>query len=237
MKRLHLISGPRNISTAIMYSFAQRSDTEVIDEPFYAHYLTVTDAKHPGKEEVLQTMEPDPERVKQQVIFKDYTKPVVFFKDMAHHLIQMDLSFLNQLTNIFLIRDPRLLIISLAKVIENPVMRDVGIENEWHLYQKLKDGKAVVLDSEELLKNPQKVLTELCRQVEIPFGEAMLQWKAGPRPEDGVWAKYWYKNVHATTGFKPVVTDRNATIPDKLVPLLEECMPYYEKLKSLAIKV
>lgn len=236
MKRLHLISGPRNISTALMYSLAQRSDTTVVDEPFYGHYLNVTDADHPGKEEVLSTMEKDPEKVKQQVIFGYYAKPVVFFKDMAHHLIQMDLEFLNDLTNIFLIRDPKLLIISLSKVIYKPTMRDVGIQNEWEIYQQLNNKNAVIVDSEELLKDPPKVLRELCRRVNIPFEENMLQWQAGPRPEDGVWAKYWYKNVHSTTGFKRVITDRNVKILDHLKPLLEECIPFYNKLKALAIK-
>ena len=35
--RLNVWSGPRNVSTALMYSFAQRSDTRVVDEPLYAY--------------------------------------------------------------------------------------------------------------------------------------------------------------------------------------------------------
>jgi hypothetical protein len=44
-----LWSGPRNVSTALMYSFAQNEAVAVIDEPLYGHYLRVTGADHPGR--------------------------------------------------------------------------------------------------------------------------------------------------------------------------------------------
>ena len=56
-------SGPRNVSTAVMYSFAQRPDTAVIDEPLYGHYLRLTGAPHPGRDEVMAAMELDGHRV------------------------------------------------------------------------------------------------------------------------------------------------------------------------------
>ena len=31
----------------------------------------------------------------------------------------------------------------------------------------------------------------------------MLSWEAGGNPADGVWAPYWYGNVHRSTGFVP----------------------------------
>ncbi|NCW57866.1 MAG: HAD family hydrolase, partial [Gammaproteobacteria bacterium] len=40
--RIAMWSGPRNLSTALMRSFGNRSDTVVVDEPFYAHYLLAT---------------------------------------------------------------------------------------------------------------------------------------------------------------------------------------------------
>ena len=63
----------------------------------------------------------------------------------------------------------------------------------------------------------------------------MLRWKAGARPEDGSWAKYWYKSVHDSTGFGKYV-QKSEPFPEELKPLLEECIPYYEKLNTLAIK-
>ena len=57
--RIAMWSGPRNFSTAIMRSFENRRDTIVIDEPFYAHYLSRTGADHPGKDDVLISQSTD----------------------------------------------------------------------------------------------------------------------------------------------------------------------------------
>ncbi|MDP9438778.1 MAG: sulfotransferase family protein, partial [Actinomycetota bacterium] len=57
--RLSVWSGPRNVSTALMYAFRQRPDTLVVDEPLYGHYLKVTQAPHPGDDEVLAAMDTD----------------------------------------------------------------------------------------------------------------------------------------------------------------------------------
>ena len=104
--RICLWSGPRNISTALMYSFAQRDDTVVYDEPLYAHYLSKTPAReyHPGAEEVIATMENDGEKVVHELILGDQPKPVAFFKHMTHHLINLDLAFLSETVNVLLTR-------------------------------------------------------------------------------------------------------------------------------------
>ena len=104
--RINLWSGPRNISTALMYSFAQRDDTFVFDEPLYAHYLLTTNANHPGKEEIIKSMESDAAVVINKIILGEQRKPVLFFKQMVHHLVNIDESFINKTENIFLIRNP-----------------------------------------------------------------------------------------------------------------------------------
>ena len=73
--RITLWSGPRNVSTAIMYSFAQRSDTRVVDEPLYAHYLRVSGVEHPGRHEVLEAMEADGEKVVREVVLGPCDRP------------------------------------------------------------------------------------------------------------------------------------------------------------------
>lgn len=83
--------------------------------------------------------------------------------------------------------------------------------------------------------NPKKVLGELCERIGIPFDDAMLSWEASARPEDGSWAKYWYKSVHKSTGFEKYVRKADP-FPESLKPLLDECKPYYEQLNALAIK-
>src|SRR5690242_996759 len=145
MTYINLISGPRNISTALMYSFAQRSDTLVSDEPFYACYLSRTKANHPGKEEVLQVQSADDAIVWQQILQKK-EKPIFFIKNMAHHIEVINDQFLSQCVNIFLIRDPRQIIASYAQVIDNPTLRDIGIEYEYQLFEKIKNQKKIVID-------------------------------------------------------------------------------------------
>lgn len=237
IKRICLWSGPRNNSTALMYSFAQREDTKVVDEPLYAHYLRVTgaDEYHPGAAEVLQSMENSGKKVIQKML-GPYEKPVVFFKQMTHHLVDLDLSFLQHTVNIILTRNPREMLPSYATDIENPSMKDVGYAKHLELLEYLhkRGEEPLVLLSEKLLQNPRKMLDKLCCTIGIPFDETMLSWEKGPRPEDGVWAKYWYHNVHNTTGFKPYKPKREP-FPKHLEPLLEKCEPIYNRLCKLSL--
>lgn len=236
-KRICLWSGPRNISTALMYSFAQRSDTKVFDEPLYAHYLKETDADdyHPGADEVLETMESDGEKVVDMML-GSHDQPVVFFKQMTHHLVNLNLSFLKKTINIILTRDPREMLPSYAKEIEYPTMRDVGYEQHLELFEFLQNrgDEPVVLQSEKVLKDPLNTLNTLCTAIGIPFEKEMLSWEKGPRPEDGVWAKYWYQNVHNSTGFKPYQA-KTEPFPEHLKPLLADCLPIYEELCKYSI--
>ncbi|MEM8529120.1 MAG: hypothetical protein AAGG68_31100 [Bacteroidota bacterium] len=232
-------SSPRNISTALMYSFAQHSDFVVVDEPLYAHYLvhTDTEAKHPATEEILATMEQDGEQVVKEMLTQAYEQKNVLFKQMTHHLVELNIDFLAQMENVLLIRSPRLIIASYAKVIPNPSMQDVGVKQQFELMQHLQSiGKlTAVVDAVTLLKNPKHILIQLCEKLEVPFQEQMLSWQAGAREEDGIWAKYWYGNVHQSTGFQTYV-EKEVKLSEKSEALAMECQTYYEKLLKQALK-
>ena len=218
-----------------MYSFAQRSDTHVVDEPFYALYFSKTNVDHPGKAEVLKAQSSNEEELKAE-IFRKHSKPVYFIKNMAHHIeVMKDQSFLSKCINIFLIRNPKQIIASYAQVIEKPVMRDIGIEYEWELFKKLKDPNSIVLDSGLLLQNPESVLNQVCDRAGLTFEKQMLTWEAGPKPYDGVWAPHWYANVHRSTGFEKQPTSERQ-LPDQLKPLADQADEYYQLLLQHAIK-
>lgn len=220
-----------------MYSFAQRNDTIVFDEPLYGHYLRVTGYDHPGRNEILESMETDGEKVIREQILGDHEKEVIFFKQMTHHYIELSDEFLKDVINVFLIRDPEELIVSFSKVIPDVTMERIGVKMQYDLYQKLKTfgRKPPVIDSGEILKDPEKVLSQLCGMLGIPFQKEMLKWNAGPIPEDGIWAKYWYNNVHKSTGFsKPDKKDK--AFPEEFRTLLDECKIYYSQLKEFSIK-
>ena len=237
VKRICLWSSPRNISTAMMYSFAQRDDTIAVDEPLYAHYLRVTGIDHPGSEETLKSQENDGEKVVQEIILGEYDKPILFLKQMTHHLVDLDLQFMRYTKNILFIRNPKQIIASYAQVRPEVNMQDVGIQKQWELFNYLTENNwpRIVLDSNEILKSPQNVLQQLCAALDIPFYDAMLHWPAGPKKEDGAWAKYWYDNVHHSTGFEKQKTSERE-LPPYLQPLYEECKVYYERLVPYSIK-
>jgi len=236
MIRINLISGPRNISTALMYAFAQRPDTTVIDEPYYAFYLSHSGADHPGKADVLAA-QPHGDAEVTSAILGQWPKPVLFIKNMAHHIALTNEAFLSHVTNVFLIRNPLQIISSYAQVIQHPEMRDIGIEYQYTLFQKLtaQGQKPVVIDSGLLLENPSVVLEKLCRHTGIPFLPEMLQWDAGAKAYDGVWAEHWYANVHRSTGFERQTTS-SRPLPEHLTALYDSAKVFYEKLLPFSLK-
>jgi hypothetical protein len=149
----------------------------------------------------------------------------------------MEWDFLERLANVLLIREPKEMLPSLAQNLAKPTLRDTAYKTQVKLLDRLIElgQKPPVLEARELLLNPRSVLQQLCRQIGLVFDEAMLHWPAGPKPEDGVWARYWYESVHQSTGFLPYKPKRDL-FPERLRPLLDECQPYYDRLAQYAIK-
>ena len=160
----------------------------------------------------------------------------LFIKQMAHHLVDIDLGFLKKTRNIFLIRDPREMLPSLTIQVPHAQLADTGLKRQWELVEMLDTAgeSAVVLDSRELLLSPPTILRQLCDALGIDYIDAMLSWPAGPIPEDGVWAPHWYHAVHKSTGFAPYV--KKTDFPQSLEALLRECQPWYDKLYERALK-
>jgi hypothetical protein len=235
--RINLWSGPRNVSTALMYSFAQRADTRVVDEPLYAHYLRVSGAEHPGRDAVLAAQDQDGERVVRDVILGSCDRGIVFFKQMAHHLVELDHGFLARTANVLLTREPRDMLPSLAENLRVPTLRDTGYAAQTALLAELRalGQEPPVIVAHELLESPAVVLAELCRRLGLAFDPAMLAWEPGARPEDGVWAPHWYKSVHRSRGFEPY-RPKTTPFPRELEPLLAECRPHFDRLAENAIR-
>ncbi len=221
-----------------MYSFAQRDDVRVVDEPLYGHYLRVSGAPHPGREEVLATMNCEGDSIIRDLLAEQAQDNAtrLFLKNMAHHLVELDLAFLNQTSNVILVRDPREMLPSLSIQLPQAGLGDTGLERQWQLYADLAAAGAApaVLDSRELLLDPQSVLSQLCAHLGLEFDSRMLHWTAGARAEDGVWEPHWYHSVHRSTGFAHY--EPKGEFPSRLETLLAECQPWYDKLIAHAIR-
>ena len=154
---------------------------------------------------------------------------------MAHHwLPHLRGEWVFSLTNAFLIRHPAEMLPSLAAKMGLPVLRDTGLPQQVEIFRDVqaRTGETpVVLDSEDVLKDPRGVLERFCARVGVAFDERMLHWPPGRRPTDGIWAKYWYDAVERSTGFEPWAPRPRQVAPE-LEPLLAECLPYYEELAA-----
>jgi hypothetical protein len=231
MRRVAMWSGPRNVSTAMMYSWRQRSDTLVFDEPLYAHYLRETGRQHPGRSAVLAAQDADGAAVVRDVLLAQGPRPVRFYKCMAHHLVALDPAFLAHLDHLLLVRAPAGMLKSLREVLPDADLFDTGLPQQLDLARHLLAAgrRPVLLETAELLADPESALRRVCHALSLPWDPAMLTWPPGPKPEDGVWAPIWYASVHRSSGFHP---PRNATVEGvgEDDPLLSSCEALYAEL-------
>jgi Sulfotransferase domain len=234
--RIAMWSGPRNLSTALMYAFAARGDCAVWDEPFYAAYLAATGIDHPMRDEIIAAGITDPERVGVRCIgaIPD-DKPHFYQKHMTLHMIpQFDRRFMHGVQNVFLIRHPARVVASYAKKREAPTFDDLGYARQSELFDGVAQHQGhppTVIDSADILADPQAALTRLCQKLGLAFTERMLTWPAGPKPYDGVWAPHWYGAVHKSTGFG-APEGPLPDLPPEYARLADQALPYYEALSN-----
>ena len=231
-------SGPRNISTALMRSWGSRADTRVIDEPFYAHYLQQTGYDHPGADEIIRCYETDWRLVVDSLLANGAGAAIFYQKHMTQHVLaHIDRSWLLEVSNCFLIREPRRMLQSFAKVIPNPRIDQTGLPQQVDLFNYVREASGVappVLRARDVLLDPEGSLRRLCDALDLPFDPAMLCWQAGRHDSDGIWSKHWYGNVERSTGFAPYTED-DSLVPANMRELLDECQALYEQIEPYCI--
>jgi len=232
--RIAMWSGPRNLSTAMMYAFAARGDCAVWDEPFYAAYLAATGIDHPMKDAVIASGDLDPARVAAACTGRIPQDQRLFYqKHMTLHMIPaFDRGFMHDLTNVFLIRHPARVVASYARKREAPTLEDIGFVQQAELFDQVAQWQGhppPVIDSADIRADPAGSLARLCAALGIPFTDRMLRWPAGPKPYDGAWAPHWYNAVHASTGFDEPEGPLPA-LPDTFARLSDAALPHYDRL-------
>lgn len=231
--KIAMWSGPRNLSTAMMYAFGNRADFAVWDEPFYAPYLKATGANHPMRDEIIATHEADTAVVAKRCVDTiPVQKPHFYMKHMPHHMIEgFPLDWAKECVNVHLIRHPARVIASYGAKRDEMTLEDIGFHQQSALYDQIG---GLVIDSADIRADPEAMLRKLCDAIGLAFDPAMLHWHAGPRAADGVWAKHWYNAVHQSTGF----AGAEGPLPDlddAQEKMRHLAMPHYEKLAKLKL--
>jgi hypothetical protein len=227
--RIAMWSGPRNLSTAMMYSFGARPDFEIMDEPFYAAYLAQSGLDHPMRDQIIHHHETDPVKVAAVCAAPLGSAPHSYMKHMPHHMLDgFPMGWAEGCVHVHLIRHPARVIASYAAKREAPGLDDIGFVQQFEMFEKTG---GLVLDGTDIRQDPGQMLGRLCAQIGLPFDDAMLGWTAGPRAQDGVWARHWYGAVHASTGF----AGAEGPLPDlpaELADLCAQALPYFEAMSA-----
>ena len=232
--RIAMWSGPRNLSTALMRAWENRPDTEVLDEPLYAHYLAETGLDHPARDEIIAMGPVAIDDAVARCLQPPGGPDVSYQKHMSQHLLPgMDRAWLAELRNFLLIRDPAEVLASYTQVRPEVTLEDIGLPQQLDLL----DQAELVIDAADFLVDPEWYLRALCEAVGLHFTDRMLHWPAGRRPSDGIWAPHWYGAVEASTGFGPPrpQAERQAAVArldPALVPLAAEARELYRELAA-----
>ena len=235
--KIFMWSGPRNLSTALMRSFENREDTKVWDEPLYAYYLNETKKDHPLANEIINKYEVDIRKLIDSIIDKHNNKSIFYQKHMTHHILRnTPLDWIKSGINCLLIRDPKDVINSYIKKHKLYTSDDLGYPAQLKLFNIINkiEKKPIVINADNLSKNPKEAIIELCKKIKIPFDLKMLNWPLGKRQTDGLWEKVWYKNVQTSTKFDRLSKDEN-DIPKQYYSIYEECLEIYKKLNKYDI--
>jgi hypothetical protein len=236
--RIAMWSGPRNISTAMMRAWENRTDTSVVDEPFYACYLNSTGADHPISGAVIKNQSVDWEEVARNLSSGPCKSDVFYQKHMTHHMLpEVDLSWVKTIKHCFLIRDPVHVVNSYVQKRDTVSTEDIGIVRQLALYQEISaiTGQSIpVIDARVTLEKPKMTLQRLCEMFSIPFTEKMLQWPPGRRDSDGIWASHWYGAVEESTGFSRY-RESELVLNVEQRKVAEESRAAYEQLLSKSL--
>ena len=246
VSRIAMWSPPRARSTMTMRVF-EALGCAVHDEPFYAYWLKATQrTEDPGYEETIAAHETDWRRVIDSVLGPiPGGRAVSYQKHMAIHMLEeVSLDWMREVRNCFLIRDPAEVVTSMAEFrglahdVEEGA-RLVGIPQLERIFDRaceIEGGPPLVIDANDLLIDPEGVLSGFCAAVGLPYEPGReIRWAPGRHAADGAWADAWYQKVYRTTGLEPY-EPRETVVPPTLQPVVDRCRPTYERIAAHRIR-
>lgn len=236
-------SGPRNLSTAMMRAWENRPDTEVVDEPFYAYYLSKTNRPDPLADETMRMGTTDRQSVVEQLVTPP-SQGMVYHKHITTHILPGDsLDWVTQspgMKHVFLIREPARVVASFTQLFDendlDELVDHIGFHQQLEIFERIKGHTGetpLVIDSTRFLQNPKQHLEHVCKALSIPFLPDMLSWPKGARKTDGVWGSHWYKSVNESTGFGPP-PQNTPSLNAQQQEVAKRCRGAYEELLDFA---
>ncbi len=242
-KILVLWATPRSRSTVFERIMLERKDFQVTHEPFGRYYYFSTERRNNRAQNVEAKPEYDSEVIWKELLEKGAQFPV-FMKELAYYIAhKVDKSFMAQCTNTFLIRHPRQMLPSLYDKWPDFTMEETSYAELYQLFVLAKEltGKIpVVIDADDLVKNPTTTMQAYCHAAGIQFLPKSLEWGTGSRPEFNWWeGGSWHDDVNQSNRVRkmPPKNYLSVSANDKLEQAYQYCLPYYEKMFTHRLRI
>lgn len=247
VNKIHILwATPRSTSTAFEWMMRMRGDMVCFHEPFGEAWYMGEDARAPRNK-------PDSPR-KPGLSFQSVLNKLlqaaehhpVFSKDMpqfTEHLWSAE--FLGLFQHSFLIRDPAKVLSSLKRSYDKTgehegfTATEIGFKQQRLLFDLLDESShdtPVVIDSDDLLADPKRMVKQYCHAMGFDYIEEALSWTPGDRREV-LWYdsddSIWHETLRNSDGLKaqpPKCVDPQ-DLPPEMLDLYHKFMPHYRHLQ------
>lgn len=239
-KIVSLWAVPRSTSTAFEWMMRQRGDITCFHEPY-------GEAWYQGEQPLWPRFTEDSVRTPgltldsvHQSLLQAAGQGQVFIKDFPHYIDHIwDETFLSNFTHSFLIRDPAKTITSMHAKWPDFHEKEVGFAEQRQLFDiisGLNGSPPPVIDSDDLLEDPERLVEMWCDAVGIPFVAEALSWSPGAREEVSWWdGGSFHTNLRNSNGLKPQSRTKYIEIdkaPKRVREVHGRALPHYQHLHS-----
>ena len=229
---------PRSTSTAFEWMMRQRGDLDCLHEPFGEAWYQGEDPLWPRFTEGEKTTPGlTLESVWEDLKTRAAHAPV-FIKDFPHYINHMwNPAFLENFTHAFLIRDPAKTLTSIYNKWPDFDELEVGFPEQralFDLLSALHGEPPPVIDSDDLLEQPEAMTRAFCDAVGIPFIAEALSWQPGGDPSAHSWwdGGSFHANLAQSTGLVPQLRQyvELQNTPTRVQRVYRRMRPHYEHL-------
>lgn len=241
-KIIVLWSTPRSVSTAFEKTFSQRSDTNIVHEPFTNCYY-FSHKRVSNRYGDYSFLENYVGEVAIDAIQSQNSKPITFVKDLAFQAFYyLSDDFFNQIDNTFLMRSPQEVIASLYKLKPDFTDEEFGFYALYDLFKRkinMGEDKPIVVDATRFRNNPEEQLQKYCQLLNIQFYSEMLTWQAAPlkkwEEHERDSQKKWHEQLESSTKINQPKRQLQVEIKPEHQDLVARCCDIYQEMLAYAI--